>query len=136
MNLDKSLSQIEGDLNYNFIRKYDEENDALSHNLNLCKYFEMDQFKNNLTDKTDNFSTYSHNVRSLNGNRDDILQIIYYAKPLKFSVLAIQEIWCVPKTFSIPEYCKFKYITRDKKKYVAQETLANESVYQFIPHVY
>ena len=47
MDLDKSLSQIEGDLDYNFIRKYDEENDVFSHNLNSCRYFEMDQFKNN-----------------------------------------------------------------------------------------
>ena len=79
------------------------------------------------------------------------MDIIYSAKPLKFSVLAFQEIWNVPKTFSIPGYYKFEYITRDKngppnpncgwgvgifidEKYADYEILANESV--FIPHVY
>ena len=146
-----SLSQIEGDLNYNFIRKYDEEKDIFPHNLNSCKYLEMDQFKHNFSNMIDNFSTYSHNARSLNGHWDDILDIIGSAKPLKFSVLAFQEIWSVPKTFSIPGYCKLEFLTRDKngplnpncgggvgffidEKYADYEILTNESV--FIPHVY
>ena len=66
MDPDKSLSQIEGELDYNFIRNYDEEGDIFPHNLNLCKYFEMDQFKKNFLNKIDNFSTYSHNVFRLN----------------------------------------------------------------------
>ena len=94
---------------------------------------------------TNNFSTYSHNVRSLNGHWDDILDIIYSAKPLKFSVLAFQEIWSVPKTFSIPGYCKLEFSTRDKngplnpncgggvgffidEKYADYEILTNESI--------
>ena len=89
MDPDKSLSQIEGDINYNFVKKYDEESDVFSHNSNSCKYFEMDQFKNNFSNMIDNFSTYSHNVRSLNGHWDDILDIIHSAKPLKFSVLEV-----------------------------------------------
>lgn len=73
MEIDKSLGQIERDLNYNFSKKYDEDNDVFSHNLQACRYLEIDQFKNNFSTRIDNFSTYSHNVRSLNGHWDDIM---------------------------------------------------------------
>ena len=76
MDLEKSLSQIEGDVEYNFHKKYDEENDIFYHNLQTCKYFEMNQFRTEFSTKTQNFSTYSHNVRSLNGHWDDILDIL------------------------------------------------------------
>ena len=77
----------------------------------------MEGLNNKFSRFKDRFSTYSHNVRSLNGHWDDILDIVHSVNPIKFSVLAFQEIWSVPKTLSIPGYCKFKYITRDKKNF-------------------
>ena len=38
---DISLGQIEGDRNYNFISKYDEDNEVISQNMHSCKYYEM-----------------------------------------------------------------------------------------------
>ena len=81
----------------------------------------------------------------------DILDIIDSATPVKFSVVALQEIWSVPKTFTIPGYSKFEFSTRNKngplnpncgggvglfidEKYKDYEVLEKESV--FIPHVY
>ena len=134
MDPDISLGQIEDDKNYNFTKKYDEEGDIF--NSHSCKYFEIYEMKRNFLNMTNNFSTYSHNVRSLNGHWDNILDIIYSADPIKFSVLAFQEIWSIPKTFSIPGYSKFGggvgfFID---EKYPDYEILAEESV--FIPHVY
>ena len=79
------------------------------------------------------------------------MDIVYSANPVKFSVLAFQEIWSVPKSFSIPGYGKLEYSTRDKngplnpncgggvgffidERYKDYEVLEQESV--FIPHVY
>ena len=90
MDPDISLGQIEDDKNYNFTKKYDEEGDIF--NSHSCKYFEIYEMKRNFLNMTNNFSTYSHNVRSLNGHWDNILDIIYSADPIKFSVLAFQEI--------------------------------------------
>ena len=111
--VDIGLGQIEGDKEYNFFRKYDEDEDIFSQNMNSCKYYEMEEISQIFSKKSNNFSTYSHNIRSLNGHWENILDIIYSATPVKFSVLAFQEIWSVPKTFSIPGYSKFEYSTRD-----------------------
>ena len=96
------------------MRGYDEDNNVFLENLHSCKYYEIDELQKNFLNSNNDFSTYSHNVRSLNGHWDDILDIINSVNPIKFSVLAFQEIWSVPKTLSIPGYCKFEYITRDK----------------------
>ena len=76
-----------------------------------CKYYELDEISKLFSNKVDNFSTYSHNIRSINGHWDDIMDIINSAIPIKFSVLAFQEKWSVQKSFSIPGYCKFEFIT-------------------------
>ena len=82
---------------------------------------------------------------------DDLLDIVNSAKPIKFSVLAFQEIWSVAKNYKIPGYCKFEYNTHDKKgrinhncgggvglfidnKYKDYEILKDESVFK--PNVY
>ena len=111
---DIGLGQIEGNKDYNFSKKYDEDNEKFSQNMNSCKYYEIEEISKIFSNKSDNFSIYSHNIRSLNGHWDDILDIVYSANPVKFSVLAFQEIWSVPKTFSIPGYGKLEYSTRDK----------------------
>ena len=148
---DLGLGQIEENLDYNFKHKYDEENEIYTDNLHSCKYFEMPEIKNQFMRFKNGFSSYSHNIRSINGHWDDILDIISSAQPMKFSVLAFQEIWSVQKTYAIPGYGKFEFITRDKngppnpncgggvglfvdEKYKDYEILKEESV--FIPHVY
>ena len=108
------MGQIEDDSNFNFKQKYDEDKEMFDNNLHSCEYYEMGEFKNKFTKHLDSFSTYSHNIRSVNGNWDNILDIINSAKPIKFSVIAFQEIWSVQKIYEIPGYGKFEFKTRDK----------------------
>ena len=148
---DIGLGQIEDDKNYDFITKYDEDKEIFTENAHSCEYFEMDELKNKFKNQVDSFSTYSHNVRSINAHWDDILDIIYSAQPLKFSVIAFQEIWSVQRNYEIPGYGQFEFISRDKngppnpncgggvglfidKKYKDYEILEEYSV--FTPHVY
>ena len=148
---DIGLGQIEEDKNYNFKAMYDEDADIFDDNLHTCEYFEMSELKQKFSKNIESFSSYSHNIRSLNGHWDDILDIVNSAKPIKFSVLAFQEVWCVSKNYEIPGYSKFEYKTRDKNgppnpncgggvgifidtKYKDYEVLSDASV--FMPHVY
>ena len=148
---DIGLGQIEGDKDFNFKLKYDEDKEIYDHDLHTCEYYEMSDLKNKFSKNVDSFSSYSHNIRSLNGHWDDILDIIDSAKPIKFSILAFQEVWSVAKNYVIPGYSKFEYNTRDKNgphnpncgggvgmfidnKYKNYEILSDASV--FIPHVY
>ena len=111
---DIGLGQIEEDKNYNFKAMYDEDAEIFDDNLHTCEYFEMSELKQKFSKNIESFSSYSHNIRSLNGHWDDILDIVNSAKPIKFSVLAFQEVWCVSKNYEIPGYSKFEYKTRDK----------------------
>ena len=148
---DLTLGQIEVDDNFNFRKVYDEENDIFDSNLPSCEYYEMNEFKNSFIKSKNGFSTYSHNIRSMNGHWNDILDTINSAQPFKFSVLAFHEVWSVQRLFEIPGYSKFEYNTRDKEgppkpncgggvglfidnNYKDYEILTEESV--FIPHVY
>ena len=45
---------------------------------------------------------------------DDVLYIIDSSQPIKYSVIAFQEIWSVQRTYRIPGYGKFEFSTRDK----------------------
>ena len=147
---DLSLGQIEDDVNYNFQSKYDEDKVIYDGNSHSCKYFEMSEFNTKFSSIKAKFSIYSHNVRSLNGHWDNFLDIINSAQPIKFSVIALQEIWSVQKHYALEGYGKFEYVTRDKNgppnpncgggvgffidsDYKDYEIL-DESV--FIPHVY
>ena len=69
---DISLGQIEGDKTFNFITKYDEDNEIISQNMHSCKYYEMEDFNKIFSKESGKFSTYSHNIRSINGHWDDI----------------------------------------------------------------
>ena len=148
---DINLGQIEDNPNYNFKNKYDEENELFSDNFHSCDYYEMGAIKNKFIDYKDGFSTYSHNIRSINGHWDDLLDILDSAQPINFSVIALQEIWSVQKVFKIPGYSKFEFMTRDKsgppkpncgggvgffihEKFKDHEILENLTV--FMPHVY
>ena len=147
---DISLGQIENDKNYDFRSKYDEENELYTNNIEKCRYYEVSELKGAFVKHNQGFSIYSHNIRSINGHWDDILDNINTTQPLKFSILAFQEIWSVQRTYEIPGYNKLEYFTRDKdgapnpncgggvgifvdKKY-DYEKLNVESA--FVPHVY
>ena len=148
---DISLGEIKDDLSYNFKNKFDEENEVFAENLHSCNYFELDEMKSKFKNYSEGFSTYSHNIRSLNGHWDDVFDLLHSAQPIKFSVIAFQEIWSVQKSYKLPGYCKLEYISRDMngppnpncgggvglfidEKYKDYEILQEESV--FIPHVY
>ena len=105
---DITLGQIKNNQNYNFKNKFDEDNEVFAENMHSCSYFEMDELKNKFSNTNEGFSTYSHNIRSINGHWDDVLYIIFSAQPIKFSVIAFQEIWSVQKTFKIPGYGTFR----------------------------
>ena len=148
--VDISLGQIEEEKEYNFKLKYDEDGNIFIDEQN-CKYFEIFELKNEFVQRKNSFSCYSHNIRSINGHWDDILEIIGSVKPIKFSVLAFQEIWSISRVYEIPGYCKLEYNTRDKnasinpncgggvglfidEKYKDYEILSDASI--FIPNVY
>ena len=145
------MGQIEDNQNFNFKTIYDEDNEVFVENSHSCEYFEIDEIKHKFDKHIESFSTYSHNIRSINGHWDDILDIIHSTQPLKFSVIGFQEVWSVQKNYEIPGYCKFEYATRDQdgppnpncgggvglfidNKYKDYEILKDLSV--FIPHVY
>ena len=151
MSADITLGQIEDDINFNFKNKFDDDKEVFTDNLHSCEYYEMDELRKKFANSIDCFSTYSHNIRSINGHWNDVLDIIYSAQPIKFSVIAFQEIWSVQKHYEIPGYGKFEFLTRDTNgppnpncgggfglfindKYKVYEILEEESV--LIPHVY
>ena len=111
---DISLGQIENDKNYDFRSKYDEENELYTNNIEKCRYYKVSELKGSFVKHNQGFSIYSHNIRSINGHWDDILDNINTTQPLKFSILAFQEIWSVQRTYEIPGYNKLEYFTRDK----------------------
>ena len=148
---DIDLGQIQDDKIYNFKNQYDDEKELFHDNVHNCEYYEMSELKSTFIKSKDCFSTYSHNVRSLNAHWDDLLDLLNSAQPLKFSVIALQEIWSINKNFEIPGYSRFEFNTRDKNKrsnpncgggvglfidtkYKDYEILTDESI--FIPHVY
>ena len=145
-----TLGQIENDKQFHFNSKYDEEHELFHDIKNSCNYYDVSELKNNFSQLKQGFSIYSHNIRSINGHWDDILDTIAQNRPIKFSILAFQEIWSVQRSYEIPGYNKFEYITRDKNtapnpncgggvgffvdKNFDYELLNIESA--FVPHVY
>ena len=68
-----SLGQVKADENLNFKKIFD-DNNYIYNGDHHCEYVEIDQITK-LT-STDNFSVYSHNVRSLAGHFDDLLDLL------------------------------------------------------------
>ena len=145
------MGEVEDDKQFNFKSKYDEDNEIFSANLHLCEYLEIQEFKTKYSDNRKCFSTYSYNIHSINGHWDNILDNINSAQPIKFSVIAFQEIWSVQNIYQLPGYCQFEYNTRDKNKtpnpncgggvglfidtkFKDFEILTEESIFE--PHVY
>ena len=113
---DITLGKIENEKSFNFQSKYDEDNEVFTNNIDSCRYYEVSELKNKFSKYKQGFSIYSHNVRSINGHWDDILDTLNTNQPLKFSILAFQEIWSVQRDYEIPGYSKLEFITRDKDK--------------------
>ena len=65
---DIGLGQIEGDKDYNFKLKYDEDKEIYDHDLHTCEYYEMSDLKTKFSKDVDSFPSYSHNMKSLNGH--------------------------------------------------------------------
>ena len=72
------LGQVKADEKLNFKKVFDDNNHIYNGD-HSCEYVEIDQIAK-LT-STDNFSMYSHNVRSLAGHFDDLLDLLDQAKP-------------------------------------------------------
>ena len=104
------LGRVKADDKLNFKKVFDDNNDIYNGE-HYCEYVEIDDVSKLTT--TSYFSTYSHNVRSLQGHFDDLVDLLDQAKPHKFTILALQEIWSISKEFSIPSYHKLEYLTRD-----------------------
>ena len=80
---DINLGQIENNQNFNFINKFDEDNEVFADNFS-CEYYEMEDMKNNFSNTNNGFSAYSHNIRSINGHWEDVLDLIDSAQPINF----------------------------------------------------
>ena len=104
---------MKADEKLNFKKIFDDDNHIYNGD-HYCEYVEIDKIAELTT--TDYFSSYSHNVRSLAGHYDDLLDILDQAKPHKFSVIALQEIWSISRGYSIPSYHKLEYCTRDMNR--------------------
>ena len=104
---------MKADDKLNFKKIFDDDHHIYNGD-HYCEYVEVEQIAELTT--TDYFSSYSHNVRSLAGHFDDLLDILDQATPHKFSVIALQEIWSISREFSIPSYHKLEYCTRDMNK--------------------
>ena len=101
---------MESNEQLNFKNIFDDDNNVYNDN-HYCEYVEIDQISK-LT-KNEYFSSYSHNVRSLAGHFDDMIDLLDQAKPHMFSVIALQEVWSISREFSIQSYHKLEYCTRD-----------------------
>ena len=71
-----TIGQIENDNQFNFKTKYDEEHELFHDIKNPCKYYEVSELDSNFSKFSRGFSIYSHNIRSITGHWDDILDII------------------------------------------------------------
>ena len=104
------MGQVENDEQLNFRNVFDDENELYNDN-HYCEYVEISQISK-LT-KTEYFSSFSHNVRSLPGHFDGLIDLLDEAKPHTFSVIALQEVWSISRDFHIPNYQKLEFCTRD-----------------------
>ena len=104
---------MKADEKLNFKKIFDDDHHIYNDD-HYCEYVEIDKIAELTT--TDYFSSYSHNVQSLACHFDDLLDILDQAKPHKFSVIALQEIWSITREFSIPSYHGLECCTRDMDK--------------------
>ena len=82
-----------------------------------CSYYEVNEFKKEFVQGSCKFSSFSLNIRSLPGKwsefRDYIINL--NSNNFKFSVIALQEIWNVPRgvCYNLDGYKPLEYKIRD-----------------------
>ena len=79
-----------------------------------CQYFELDEMHSQVDSKS--FSIFSLNIRSLSGHFESLKDTLYSMLPATFSVIALQEIWSIHKTYELTGYNNIIFKTRDMKK--------------------
>ena len=124
---DISIESIRRDGNYNFKEIFDQSDDQSDNlqnsiyntvNLHKCDYTDINDFCNMYGVNSNQFSLYSHNVRSLVNKFDDfkiLIDTLNHNK-FKFSVIAVTEIWSIPpnNNFNIPGYSPLQFKVRNK----------------------
>ena len=117
-----SLDRVQTDVNYDFkntlLNDTDDDDSTPYHNIgHNCRYYEQDEFQNNFKNLSKQTSFFSLNVRSLPGKWSEFRQLITELNKdsFRFSVLALQEIWNVPKgtNYDLPGYKPFHFSIRD-----------------------
>ena len=79
-----------------------------------CNYFEPEEVYKQVDSKS--FSIFSHNIRSLSGHFESLKDCIYSMLPATFSIIALQEVWSICKTFELTGYSDIIFKTRDMNK--------------------
>ena len=123
---DISIDSIRSDINSNFEKIFDQSDDQSDSTQNSlynsvkhkCDYIDINDFCNVYGTNSNQFSFYSHNVRSLVNKFDDFKLLIdsLNHKKFKFSVIAITELWSIPpnNNFNIPGYSPLQFKVRNK----------------------
>ena len=82
-----------------------------------CSYYETDEFREEFVQNMCKFSSLSLNIRSLPGKWSEFRDYIsdLNGNDFKFSVIAIQEVWNVPKgvCFELDGYKPLEFRIRD-----------------------
>ena len=53
----------------------DEDNEVFADNFHSCEYYEIEEMKNKFSKSENGFSTYYHNISSITGHWEDVLDI-------------------------------------------------------------
>ena len=118
INLDHVQTNENFDFKNSFLNDTYDDDSTPYHNIgHNCRYYEQDEFQNNFKDLSKQISFFSHNVRSLPGKWAEFNQLIseINKNTFRFSVIALQEIWNVPKgmKYDLPGYKPFHFTIRD-----------------------
>ena len=98
------------DLN-KFFHDDDDDNASSILKNQSCQYHEPEEVCKILN--SDDFSIFSHNIRSISGHFDSLKDCLYSMLPATFSVIALQEVWSIHKHFDLTGYSNIVYKTRD-----------------------
>ena len=79
-----------------------------------CQYFEPEEVHTQID--SNSFSILSHNIRSLSGHFESFKDMLYTMLPANFSVIALQEVWSIYKTYNLTGYSNVVFKTRDMNK--------------------
>ena len=117
---DTGVNCIRSNALFDFKSNFDdsENNDGLYSNTeHNCAYYDVEEFHNEFLQNPCKFSSFSLNIRSLPGKwsefRDYIVDLS--SNGFKFSVIALQEVWNVPRgvSYELEGYKPLEYRIRD-----------------------